>query len=163
VVLLADPSYGEAVARVILVVNTDPYVLRAVEATLSGAGFIVKAVDSFPEARALLDGGDVDLVVADIRLGAYNGLHLAQRPRVADPPIAALITNGEPDVFFEHEAARAGAGFLIDPGRNPELLARVRIALGAGAHTDTPTRRWPRKVMPSPRHGEVAAKAVQIL
>jgi DNA-binding response OmpR family regulator len=59
------------------------------------------------------------LVISQLRLGAYNGLHVALRARGGGIPAVVI---GKPDTVLEHEARQLGATF-VQSGE----LARERI------------------------------------
>src|SRR5258706_4589450 len=78
-----------------VVVDTDVAELRRKEQALEGAGFAVTSASSFPQAKALLASMAPDIVIADIKLEAFNGLHLATycaRSRSGPPFIATHDT-----------------------------------------------------------------------
>ena len=50
-----------------------------------------------------------DLLITEIRLAAYNGLHLALRARARG--ISSIVIGG-PDLLFERDAERFGARYL---------------------------------------------------
>ena len=53
-----------------------------------------------------------DLLITDVRLDAYNGLHLvAMAPR----PIPAIVVTGFADPSIEADARRLGADYLVKP------------------------------------------------
>ena len=61
----------------ILVVSADPHVLSDRVTALRRAGFSARASSSFPDARRILEEGPApEILVTDVRLGPYNGLHL---------------------------------------------------------------------------------------
>ena len=67
----------------ILVVSADPSVLSGRVTALRRSGFGARASASFPDARRLLEEGPPpEVLVTDVRLGPYNGLHLVAVARV---------------------------------------------------------------------------------
>ena len=50
-----------------------------------------------------------DLVISQLRLGAYNGLHVALRARGGGIPAVVI---GQPDIVLEREARQLGATFV---------------------------------------------------
>ena len=60
-------------------------------------------------------------MITDIRLGAYNGLHLVVARRT---PIPAIVITGFPDSTLEAEARRMGAEFLVET----DLAGRTSVA-----------------------------------
>ncbi len=65
---------------------------------------------------------DPDLVIADVRLGAFNGLHLAMRAIWAGIPAIVL---GFEDGVLRREAAAMGAAYLAGRVDGRALLAMV--------------------------------------
>src|SRR5215212_2158203 len=61
--------------RSILVVSADPVGLRGTVAVLQSAGYAVDGVRSFADASRRLDSAPPDLLMTEVRLGPYNGLH----------------------------------------------------------------------------------------
>src|SRR2546428_12877048 len=110
---------------------------------------------SFEEAKRRLALAEPDLLIADIRLGSYNGLHLVLRSRADFPKIAAIVTHVARDPVLEAQATAFNAVYLVKPLDPKELLNVVRGLLGdrpARSETTVP-RRWPRKRV---RKGSVA-------
>jgi DNA-binding NtrC family response regulator len=106
-------------AALVILVNADPDVLWRTDALLSADGHLVAAVSSLAEAKKLLDSVTPDVLVADVRLGMYNGLQLAIRSRLDHPNLPVIITNEWPDATFEAEAKRQGAIFVARQPRVP--------------------------------------------
>lgn len=92
----------------VLVVNEDPFERCALTALLTGAGYATTAAATFEEARSVLDKGAPDLLIAHLRLGAFNGLHLFLRGRADRPDMAAIITTGPEDADIRMEALQFG-------------------------------------------------------
>ena len=86
-------------AALVILVNADPDVLRRADALLSRDGHMVAAVSSLAEAKKLLESVMPDILIADVRLGAYNGLQLAIRSRLDHPNLPVIITNEWPDAI----------------------------------------------------------------
>ena len=87
---------------------------------LTAAGYELTVVADFGRARALLDSHP-DLLITELKLGNYNGLHLAIRAHAANTP---AIVVGTPDPVLEAEAERQGATYVkppIDPRRIASL------------------------------------------
>jgi len=120
---------GRSRARVLLV-NADPLTLLRLDARLSGEGYEVASVPTFHGARELFHSIGPDLVIADIRLEAFNGLHLAGWVQFEHPGVPVIITHTSHDHVLEREAQRFGAKFVTTPLENPDFLQRVRAAVG---------------------------------
>jgi DNA-binding response OmpR family regulator len=149
-------------ARVILV-NADPRALRHLEALLSEDGYLVAAIDSFREARALLDSVTPDLLITDIRLERFNGLQLAIRSHFEHPDVPVIVTHHEEDPVAEAEAKRYGVSFIAAPLENPAFLTGVRSLVDSRRHTQRPMRRWPRKSVPGVFEVSAAAGRAQLV
>src|SRR6266436_6566052 len=66
----------------ILVVGLDPSELASLVEPLRRAGHRAVGVGTFETARRLLHTQSYDLLITDLRLAAYNGLHLVFHSRV---------------------------------------------------------------------------------
>lgn len=93
----------------ILVVAPSPSLATKLVRLLGDASQLV-VVTTFAAAKVHLDSPP-DLLITEVKLGEYNGLHLALRARAAGIPSIVL---GDP--VFEREAEQLGATYL-SPGR----------------------------------------------
>lgn len=127
----------------ILIVDDDEPTRAGLAMLLTEAGYETITAASVPAAIKLLSEREPDLLLVDIRLDAYNGLHLvAMRPR----PIPAIVVTGYADPAIEADARRLGAEFLLKPVA-PKVLTAVinRLLTNTHAQAGSPPRRWPRK------------------
>lgn len=92
----------------ILVVAPTPSVAGSVFAWLTDAGCAVTVVDTFAAAKRHLES-DPCLLISEVRLGDYNGLHLALRGQARGIPSILL---GQPDPVLERDAQQIGAIYL---------------------------------------------------
>lgn len=145
----------------ILLVDADRAVLKKTEALLSAEGHLVVAVSSFQEAKRLLHSVSPDLLIAGVRLGAFNGLHLAARSRLDYPNLPVIITHAEADPVFEYEAKRQGASFVVNPLENSDFLRGVQSAL-EHRRAPPPARRWPRKQVSGVVEAQLEASQARI-
>lgn len=60
-----------------------------------------------------------DILITEVKLGEYNGLHLALRGRAAGIPAIVL---GPADEGFEHEAEQLGATYVASADLDSEEL-----------------------------------------
>ena len=93
--------------RVLVVAPTSPLAANLVE-WLTEAGYEVILVTSFLAGKARLELAP-SVLISEVRLGDYNGLHLALRAKAGDIP---SIVVGNPDPVLEREAERLGVGYL---------------------------------------------------
>lgn len=92
----------------VLVANEDLLERCALTALLTGAGYDTTAAANFEEARSAMNQGAPDLLIAHLRLGAFNGLHLFLRGRADRPDMAAIITTRPEDDAIRIEAMQFG-------------------------------------------------------
>lgn len=128
----------------ILVVSADPHVLSDRVTALRRAGFSARASSSFPDARRMLEEGPApEILVTDVRLGPYNGLHLVAVARVEFPRAFAVVIGGA-DHVLEVEATGLGARYLSGPVTSQALQDTITEVMAV----ERPRRRWPRKRLP---------------
>jgi DNA-binding NtrC family response regulator len=120
-------------AKSLLVVDDDRQVLKYLTDMLRDAGYNTVSAERFADAKALLSDTRPDLLLTDIRLGAYNGLQLAIYAQSRHPGIPIIVLTGYEDPTLRKEASRSGATFLVKPVRRDLLLASVEAALEKAA------------------------------
>jgi two-component system response regulator PilR (NtrC family) len=117
----------------VLVVNRDTNELASLVESLRNAGYGTVGAETFEAARRLLRTQWYDLLITELRLAAYNGLHLVFHSRVLNPAATAIVLSPTPDVSIESETRRLGAHFVAGPVEPEGLLTLVGIVLGEGA------------------------------
>jgi two-component system response regulator YesN len=78
--------------------------------------------DAFQDARKLLLEETVDVLITDVRLGAFNGLQLAVIARDRDPDMGIIVFSGYDDPVLQTEAAQLRARYLVKPVSFDQLL-----------------------------------------
>ncbi len=113
----------------VLVAEDDVAVRHVAVRALTGLGFRVLEAASGEEALrvAQAHGGDIDLLLTDLRMPQMAGEELAQRLRQRWPGLPVLFCSGHGE---EHPRLAGGAELLAKPYVPAELLARVTAALG---------------------------------
>lgn len=109
----------------VLVVDDDPALLRLMELWLSGGGYSVVACESFDDARQQLATAPPDLLLTDVRLGAFNGLQLAILAKEQCPDMVAVVMSAYDDSTLRKEAAQCGAQYLLKPFTSEGLLTTL--------------------------------------
>jgi DNA-binding NtrC family response regulator len=117
------------IQRCVLVVDSNPADLSSTVSLLQAAGYRVAAAAAFEEAKLLLESESPDLLITDLRLGPYNGLHLILRSRADHPAMAAIVMTRFSDPVLEAEAQRQHAGFLLRPIPDNEFLDVITRSL----------------------------------
>lgn len=150
-------------SRVAIVVDANLEELRKTERVLADAGFVVVAIDSFAEAKATLQSISPEIVVADIKLAAFNGLHLAAISGIERPGTPFIITHNLHDVVLEADALDLGAVYVVKTETREELQ-RIASRFFEGQNPDVAvTRRWPRKRLTVQTVARVASSSADIL
>ena len=125
----------------ILVVDHDEHALIGISELLCEQGHDVTAAATYEEAKIALGASVFDLLVTDVHLRPYNGLHLVMHSRVEHPDMAVVITTGYDMPALALEAGRYNARCVQKPIRPGEFLKTIDDTLG----TVRRQRRWPRK------------------
>src|SRR5262249_26895927 len=98
----------------------------ALKEVLIQAGYKAFATRTFEDGVRALATGSPDLVITDLRLGEYNGLHLLL---TSPKPVPAIVLTGFADPVLEADARQIGADYLIKPVSPPVLLAAIEKKL----------------------------------
>ena len=108
----------------VLLVAPTTRIASDVRAGLLAAGLRVTLVTSFKAARKALESCP-DLLISEVRLGEFNGLHLALRAQLRG--IRAIVI-GVLDRLSQQDAATFGAVYLEADCDTTSLQAAVRAA-----------------------------------
>jgi DNA-binding response OmpR family regulator len=90
---------------------------------LTRAGREVVACRTFDDAREQLLTEAFEVLVTDVRLGAFNGIQLAVIARSQAPDMKIIVFSGFDDPVLKEEVASLGARFLLKPVTADMLLA----------------------------------------
>jgi DNA-binding response OmpR family regulator len=108
-----------------LIVDDDRQLSALTERWLLAAGYDVLVSNDFTDARMQIQLRKPDIVVADIRLGEFNGLQLGWLAREVRYDVHLVIISGWDDCVLRREAITLGAAFVKKPFRAAELLAAI--------------------------------------
>jgi hypothetical protein len=146
---LAMPS----ALKYVLAVDPDPGVFASIERTLQGVA-IVRVCETFESARRELLTEPPDLLITNLRLEAYNGLHLAYLA-AGSGSSRCIVYIDQPDPVVAKQVHEANAFCELRPSlevvvpayvtgrlperdrRDPALIGRIRREGGRRA-TDGP-------------------------
>ena len=143
----------------LLVVNADRDRLHATEEILVSAGFLVTCASTYDQAKRGLRFAPPDLLVTDVRLGAYNGLHLVVRAHSDHPSMPAIVMDVHHDRVLESETENAGAVYVGKPLGPGPLVALVRKLAKEVTPEPTSARERQSPLTRAPRPGSVAGFA----
>jgi two-component system KDP operon response regulator KdpE len=123
---------------VILLVDDEVPIQRAVEPLLRSRGYEVYVAGTAAEARAAFDRHRPDLVVLDLGLPDADGVEVCEWLRArAETPILVLSARGaERDKVAALD--RGADDFVTKPFGPDELLARIRTVLRRAFRADEP-------------------------
>lgn len=141
----------------VLIVEDNDATRTGLSELLKRAGYDAQATRSYEEGIRVMREDTPDLLLADVRLGPYNGLQLL----VTSPKrVPTIIMTGFPDPVLESDAHHLGAQFIIKPVAPAALLALIEEQLANRPHQELsgPTRRWARKLVP----GELTARVQDV-
>jgi histidine kinase len=135
---------GKMRARV-LIVDDDEVYLDGMKELLEEAGYEVFLASNFEDGRLKLRDRMPDLLIIDVRLGAFNGLQLISTGQVRIP---AIVVTGFDDTVLRADADGFGASYLVKPIKPAALLALIRQKLSVdGDRANDP---------PSEEHAEMS-------
>jgi diguanylate cyclase (GGDEF)-like protein len=110
----------------ILVVDDEESVRGFLSQVLSDDGHKITSAASGEEALEIFKKDPYPLVIADIRLGAMNGIELLQHIRKINPESQVIIITSHASLETAIAALRAGAyDYLIKPFEDLELVSAV--------------------------------------
>jgi two-component system, OmpR family, KDP operon response regulator KdpE len=114
----------------ILLVDDEPVVLRALRVALEAQDYAVAAVLTGEDALARITNGAFDLVLLDLGLPGVDGFEVIRRVRVLYPALPIIVLSAQGEDAVKVEALDLGADdYVSKPFSVRELLARVRVAL----------------------------------
>lgn len=111
----------------VVIVAQNPALATALLSWLGSAGYELAIVTTFAAAKALLET-EPALVIAEVKLGEYNGLHLALKARAAGIP---AIIIGPRDPVLLKDATELGASYVTSVLRRRQMLDLVADRLGS--------------------------------
>jgi DNA-binding response OmpR family regulator len=116
----------------VVIVAQNPALATALLSWLGSAGYELAIVTTFAAAKALLETKPA-LVISELKLGEYNGLHLALKARATGVP---TIVVGPQDPVLQKDADDLGATYLTSVLRRSQVLELVAERIGS---TPVPT------------------------
>jgi DNA-binding response OmpR family regulator len=109
----------------VLIVDDEADVLETLAAMVSSGGYEVVTRSDFETAKRYLMETPPDILITDVRLGAYNGLQLAVVMRSTCPQCPIVVLSAFDDPTLRAEAAQVSAIYLAKPVSKKELLVCI--------------------------------------
>ena len=110
----------------VLIVDDDEVYLEGMKELLEEAGYDVSLANSFDAGKHELRDHTPDLLIIDVRLGAFNGLQLISTGQVHIP---SIVVTGFDDTVLRADAGGFGASYLVKPIKPSALLALIKERL----------------------------------
>jgi ActR/RegA family two-component response regulator len=111
----------------LLIVDDDVALLQALARFLAeSGGYDVVSCATFEEAKKEIAAVHPEILVTDVRLGAFNGLQLVLLARDVRPDVRLVVFSGFDDPVLKEEARRLGATYLVKPVSGQQILKELR-------------------------------------
>src|SRR6476620_6055751 len=110
----ANANKDKGMPQRIVVVSQNSERLNTLIDGLLSAGYLAIGVSTFADGKLLVQSESPDLVIADERLGPYNGLHLILMCRVQHPNMKAIVTSNAHDASLEKDAKQLDVRCLVE-------------------------------------------------
>jgi len=115
----------------ILIVDDDPGQRSLLDSFLKSQGFATMPVGSGEEALEALRGGQITMMISDVRMPGMSGLETLRQARKEQAVLPVLLVTAYADIREAVGAMRDGAvNYLAKPIDLDELLATVQQATG---------------------------------
>jgi two-component system KDP operon response regulator KdpE len=113
----------------VLVIDDEPQILRALKTILSANHFQVSAATSGEQGMALAAAQQPDVIILDLTLPDMDGIQVCEQIREwsRTPIIVLSVRDGEKDKVAALD--KGADDYLTKPFGIEELLARIRVAL----------------------------------
>jgi DNA-binding response OmpR family regulator len=151
-------------AKRVLVVEDDDAARAGLVRLIASRGHEVFAAATFEDGKRLLKMHHPDVLITDIRLGAFNGLQLL----LSDSEhTQAIVATAFSDHVLEAEARKLGAHFLLKPIVPAMLLDLIDelpdAAMKRPFTHPRPVRRWKRKPAPTGLSAQINSSPAKVL
>lgn len=114
----------------LLIVDDQPSIRYFLSELLVGAGFAATAVESGESALPLLETGQFDVALLDLKMHGMDGLEVMQRIKACSPETQVIIHTGHGSMAAAIEALRQGAhDFLLKPCEPDVIRKSIDAAL----------------------------------
>jgi len=111
---------------VILVVDDEPNIRTLLAGVLEDEGFTVVVAMDTVEARSILKGGSVSLMLLDVQLPGQDGLSFLRELQDEKHPVSVIMMSGHGTIATAVEATRLGALDFIE---KPIQVGRLLVSL----------------------------------
>jgi len=121
----AAPGY-----RRLLIVDDEEGMRHMLGLMLGRQGFEVEYAEDGEQAVARLLEGNIDLVLADVRMPKLDGLGMLKKIHESKIPVAVIMMSAFVDLDTAVQALKMGASdYVSKPFRTDEVLLKIRMAI----------------------------------
>jgi len=125
--LMSNPE--TAAGNRILVVDDEEGMRHMLRALLTRRDFVVTEAESGEDALERLSEGDIDIVLADVRMKPLDGLGLLKKLRESKSPVTVIMMSAFVDLDTAIEALKQGAAdYVSKPFKADEVFLKIRMA-----------------------------------
>lgn len=127
------PTSGPSVRSPrILLVDDDPYVLRALRRLLVGArpNWVIHMAESVDAAFTLLASATYDVAVTDLQMPVHDGVSLLGRLKEEHPTLMRVIHSSHVESLAQDQLQELAHAVVAKPSRPEELLEVLEWAVG---------------------------------
>jgi DNA-binding NtrC family response regulator len=130
------PTFEDAMAQTILIVDDDPVQRRLLEAAISRSGMTVITAPGGSPALDLIEGPrgeQIALMLLDLVMPDMDGLEVLAKLRVSHPDLPVIVLTAKGGIDSAVDAMRAGANdFLVKPASPERIAVSIRNQLKIG-------------------------------
>lgn len=108
----------------VVIVATHRFEADYLDSVVGALGLRADIATTFHDAKLLI-ASRPDLLITELRLGQYNGLHLALRGNVLHPRMATIVTSRSSDTVLQRDAEAMGCTFVLMPTSAREFNAAI--------------------------------------
>ncbi len=114
----------------ILVVDDEPAILEVIQKILTDRGFHVDIAADGMAALALLERGNYDLMLSDVKMPLMDGMELLQRVGLLYPDLVTVMLSGFANIQDAVAAIKLGAyDYIAKPVYPEDLVLSIQRAL----------------------------------
>ena len=114
----------------ILLVDDDPFILKAIGSALEDKGYQVSTAAAGEEAIEIMAEKAFDLVITDLIMGSIDGIDVLKKAKKIDAEMMVMVLTGFGDMNSAIDALRLGADdYMLKPCELEEIYFRVSSCL----------------------------------
>ena len=112
-------------AAKILVIDDEDVVCRHCREVLAADGHEVSVAATGEEALQMIEEGDFDVALLDLKMSGSGGFHILRTIRKAAPQTEVIVITGQPSVENAKESIRLGAFDFVTKPFVPQTLCTM--------------------------------------